>query len=103
MTSLESKQITWNEKIQGKEQQKEREQQRAIQSMVQKYFPDFSTEAKTEITIQIFKYLKLPKTLEFKGIFSALIKLKNDNLNNPKLAQIIINHIKKLNEKTRLT
>ena len=102
MTSLESKQITWNEKIQGKEQQKEREQQRAIQSMVQKYFPDFSTEAKTEITIQIFKYLKLPKTLEFKGIFSALLNLKKENIDNPKLAQILINFIKKKIEKAIL-
>ena len=102
MTSLESKQITWNEKIQGKEQQKEREQQRAIQSMVQKYFPNFSTEAKTEITIQIFKYLKLPKTLEFKGIFSALLNLKKENIDNPKLAQILINFIKKKIEKAIL-
>lgn len=102
MTSVENKQITWNEKIQGKEQQKEREQQRAIQSMVQKYFPDFSTEAKTEITIQIFKYLKLPKTLEFKGIFSALLNLKKENIDNPKLAQILINFIKKKIEKTIL-
>ena len=31
------------------------------------------------------------------------LNLKNDNPNNPKLAQIIINHIKKLNEKTHLT
>lgn len=102
MTSVENKQITWNEKIQGKEQQKEREQQRAIQSMVQKYFPDFSTEAKTEITIQIFKYLKLPKTLEFKGIFSALLNLKKENIDNPKLAQILINFIKKKIEKAIL-
>ncbi|MBB1543358.1 MAG: hypothetical protein HG456_001150 [candidate division SR1 bacterium] len=102
MTSVENKQITGNEKIQGKEQQKEREQQRAIQSMVQKYFPDFSTEAKTEITIQIFKYLKLPKTLEFKGIFSALLNLKKENIDNPKLAQILINFIKKKIEKTIL-
>lgn len=102
MISLESKPITWNEKIQEKEQQKEREQQRAIQSMVQKYFPDFSTEAKTEITIQIFKYLKLPKTLEFKGIFSALLNLKKENIDNPKLAQILINFIKKKIEKTIL-
>ena len=102
MTSIENKQITWNEKIQGKEQQKEREQQRAIQSMVQKYFPDFSTEAKAEITIQIFKYLKLPKTLEFKGIFSALLNLKKENIDNPKLAQILINFIKKKIEKTIL-
>ena len=102
MTSVENKQITWNEKIQGKEQQKEREKQRAIQSMVQKYFPDFSTEAKTEITIQIFKYLKLPKTLEFKGIFSALVNLKKENIDNPKLAQILINFIKKKIEKAIL-
>ena len=102
MTSIENKQITWNEKIQGKEQQKEREQQRAIQSMVQKYFPDFSTEAKTEITIQIFKYLKLPKTLQFKGIFSALLNLKKENIDNPKLAQILINFIKKKIEKAIL-
>lgn len=102
MTSLESKQITWNEKIQGKEQQKEREQQRAIQSMVQKYFPDFSTETKTEISIQIFKYLKLPKTLEFKGIFSALLNLKKENIDNPKLAQILINFLKKKIEKAIL-
>lgn len=102
MTSVENKQITWNEKIQGKEQQKEREQQRAIQSMVQKYFPDFSTEAKTEISIQIFKYLKLPKTLEFKGIFSALLNLKKENIDNPKLAQILINFIKKKIEKAIL-
>ena len=100
MTSIENK--TWNEKIPGKEQQKEREQQRAIQSMVQKYFPDFSTEAKTEITIQIFKYLKLPKTLQFKGIFSALLNLKKENIDNPKLAQILINFIKKKIEKAIL-
>ena len=70
--------------------------------MVQKYFPDFSTEAKTEITIQIFKYLKLPKTLEFKGIFSALLNLKKENIDNPKLAQILINFIKKKIEKAIL-
>ena len=102
MISLESKPITWNEKIRGKEEQKEREQQRAIQSMVQKYFPDFSTETKTEISIQIFKYLKLPKTLQFKGIFSALLNLKKENIDNPKLAQILINFIKKKIEKTIL-
>ena len=70
--------------------------------MVQKYFPDFSTEAKTEITIQIFKYLKLPKTLQFKGIFSALLNLKKKNIDNPKLAQILINFIKKKIEKAIL-
>ena len=54
----------------------------------------------------LFKFsniLNFQKLLNLKGFFSALLNLKNDNPNNPKLAQIIINHIKKLNEKTHLT
>jgi hypothetical protein len=36
-------------------------------------------------------------------VFKKLFEIKENNPNSPRLAQIIINHIKKLNEKTRLT
>ena len=35
-------------------------------------------------------------------VFKKLFEIKENNPNNPKLAQIIINHIKKLNEKNTL-
>ena len=90
MTSVENKKFSSPEEI------------RTIQNVTQKLFSNFFTEEKSNLIISISSYLKLPGT-NFQGVFNMLIKLKNDNLNNPKLAQSIINHIKKLNEKTHLT
>ena len=103
MTSVENKKFSspeekWNKERETNEQSK----LRTIQNVTQKLFSNFFTEEKSNLIISIPSYLKLPGT-NFQGVFNMLIKLKNDNPNNPKLAQIIINHIKKLNEKKHLT
>ena len=104
MPAVENKENTinsWRKNIDSKVD-KEKSLQNSIQNATIKLFSNFSTEEKSNLIISISSYLKLPGA-NFQGVFNMLIKLKNDNLNNPKLAQIIINHIKKLNEKTRLT
>lgn len=102
MTSVENKKFSspeekWNKERETNEQSK----LRTIQNVTQKLFSNFSTEEKSNLIISISSYLKLPGA-NFQGVFNMLIKLKNNNLNNPKLAQIIINHIKKLNKKNTL-
>jgi len=91
---------SWRKNIDSKVD-KEKSLQNSIQNATIKLFPNFSTEEKSNLIISIPSYLKLPGT-NFQGVFNMLIKLKNDNLNNPKLAQSIINHIKKLNKKNTL-
>ena len=91
---------SWRKNIDSKVD-KEKSLQNSIQNATIKLFPNFFTEEKSNLIISIPSYLKLPGT-NFQGVFNMLIKLKNDNLNNPKLAQIIINHIKKLNKKNTL-
>ena len=102
MTSVENKKFTspeekWNKERETNEQSK----LRTIQNVTQKLFSNFSTEEKSNLIISISSYLKLPGA-NFQGVFNMLIKLKNDNLNNPKLAQIIISALKKQIERKTL-
>ena len=102
MTSVENKKFTspeekWNKERETNEQSK----LRTIQNVTQKLFSNFSTEEKSNLIISISSYLKLPGA-NFQGVFNMLIKLKNDNLKNPKLAQIIISALKKQIERKTL-
>ncbi len=102
MTSVENKKFSspeekWNKERETNEQSK----LRTIQNVTQKLFSNFSTEEKSNLIISISSYLKLPGA-NFQGVFNMLIKLKNDNLNNPKLAQIIISALKKQIERKTL-
>ena len=102
MTSVENKKFSspegkWNKERETNEQSK----LRTIQNVTQKLFSNFSTEEKSKLIISISSYLKLPGA-NFQGVFNMLIKLKKDNLNNPKLAQIIISALKKQIERKTL-
>lgn len=102
MTSVENKKFSspeekWNKERETNEQSK----LRTIQNVTQKLFSNFSTEEKSNLIISISSYLKLPGA-NFQGVFNMLIKLKNDNLNNPKLAQVIISTLKKQIERKTL-
>ena len=102
MTSVENKKFSspegkWNKERETNEQSK----LRTIQNVTQKLFSNFSTEEKSKLIISISSYLKLPGA-NFQGVFNMLIKLKKDNLNNPKLAQIIISTLKKQIERKTL-
>ena len=91
---------SWRKNIDSKVD-KEKSLQNSIQNATIKLFPNFSTEEKVSIITQINNYLKLPGRY-IQGIFAILVKLKKENPTDSKLAQIIINHIKKLNERTVL-
>ena len=91
---------SWRKNIDSKVD-KEKSLQNSIQNATIKLFPNFSTEEKVNIITQINNYLKLPGRY-IQGIFAILVKLKKENPTDSKLAQIIINHIKKLNERTVL-
>ena len=91
---------SWRKNIDSKVD-KEKSLQNSIQNATIKLFPNFSTEEKVNIITQINNYLKLPGRY-IQGIFAILVKLKKENTTDSKLAQIIINHIKKLNERTVL-
>lgn len=91
---------SWRKNIDSKVD-KEKRLQNSIQNATIKLFPNFSTEEKVSIITQINNYLKLPGRY-IQGIFAILVKLKKENPTDSKLAQIIINHIKKLNERTVL-
>ena len=100
MTSIENK--STKEQLNSKAESKEQKNTRFAQTITEKAFKEFSIDEKKAIAILINKYLKLPKAIEPRELFQKLIEIKNNNPNNPKLAQIIINHIKKLNEKNTL-
>ena len=91
---------SWRKNIDSKVD-KEKSLQNSIQNATIKLFPNFSTEEKVNIITQINNYLKLPGRY-IQGIFAILVKLKKENPTDSKLAQIIINHIKKLNKRTVL-
>ncbi|MBF0981595.1 hypothetical protein HXK74_03075 [Candidatus Gracilibacteria bacterium] len=102
MTSVENKKFSSPEEKGNKEREtNEQSKLRTIQNVTQKLFSNFSTEEKSNLIISISSYLKLPGA-NFQGVFNMLIKLKNDNLNNPKLAQIIISALKKQIERKTL-
>ena len=101
MKSIENK--STKEQLSKKTESKDQQNARFAQTITEKAFKEFSIDEKKAIAILINKYLKLPKAIEPRELFQKLLEIKKNNLNNSKLSQIIINHIKKLNKKTRLT
>ena len=99
MPSIENKNQSAKKQLNSKAESKEQKNARFAQVMTEKAFKELSIDEKTSIAVLINKYLKLPKARE---LFQKLLEIKKNNLNNSKLAQIIINHIKKLNEKNTL-
>ena len=102
MPSIENKNQSAKEQLNSKAESKEQKNTRFAQTITEKAFKEFSIDEKTSIAALINKYLKLPKAMEPRELFQKLLEIKKNNLNNSKLAQIIINHIKKLNEKNTL-
>ena len=102
MPSIENKNQSAKEQLNSKAESKEQKNARFAQVMTEKAFKELSIDEKTSIAVLINKYLKLPKAMEPRELFQKLLEIKKNNLNNSKLAQIIINHIKKLNEKNTL-
>jgi hypothetical protein len=102
MGSVENKNQSTKEQINSKAESKEQKNASFAQAITEKAFKEFSIDEKRAIAILINKYLKLPKAIEPRELFQKLLEIKKNNLNNSKLAQIIINHIKKLNEKNTL-
>ena len=102
MGSVENKNQSAKEQLNSKVESKEQKNASFAQAITEKAFKEFSIDEKRAIAILINKYLKLPKAIEPRELFQKLLEIKKNNLNNSKLAQIIINHIKKLNEKNTL-
>ena len=102
MTWVENKNQSTKEQINSKAESKEQKNASFAQAITEKAFKEFSIDEKKAIAILINKYLKLPKAIEPRELFQKLLEIKKNNLNNSKLSQIIINHIKKLNEKNTL-
>ena len=102
MTWVENKNQSTKEQINSKAESKEQKNASFAQAITEKAFKEFSIDEKKAIAILINKYLKLPKAIEPRELFQKLLEIKKNNLNNSKLSQIIINHIKKLNEKNML-
>ncbi len=102
MPSIENKNQSAKKQLNSKAESKEQKNARFAQVMTEKAFKELSIDEKTSIAVLINKYLKLPKAMEPRELFQKLLEIKKNNLNNSKLAQIIINHIKKLNEKNTL-
>ena len=102
MGSVENKNQSAKEQLNSKVESKEQKNASFAQAITEKAFKEFSIDEKRTIAILINKYLKLPKAIEPRELFQKLLEIKKNNLNNSKLAQIIINHIKKLNEKNTL-
>ncbi len=102
MTWVENKNQSTKEQINSKVESKEQKNASFAQAITEKAFKEFSIDEKRAIAILINKYLKLPKAIEPRELFQKLLEIKKNNLNNSKLSQIIINHIKKLNEKNTL-
>ena len=84
MTSIENK--STKEQLSKKTESKDQQNARLIQEVTQRAFKEFSIDEKTSVTILISQYTKL-------------FEIKENNPNSPRLAQIIINHIKKTKRK----
>lgn len=84
------------------ETDREKKLENAVQKATKNLFSHLSDKEQNDIIKQINEYLKTPESIKPRELFQKLIEIKNNNPNNPKLAQIIINHIKKLNEKNTL-
>ena len=100
--SAETKESTINSWRKNVETDKEKRLENAVQKATKNLFSHLSDKEQNDIIKQINEYLKTPDSIKPRELFQKLIEIKNNNPNNPKLAQIIINHIKKLNEKNTL-
>lgn len=100
--SAETKESTINSWRKNVETDKEKRLENAVQKATKNLFSHLSDKEQNDIIKQINEYLKTPESIKPRELFQKLIEIKNNNPNNPKLAQIIINHIKKLNEKNTL-
>ena len=100
--SAETKESTINSWRKNVETDREKRLENAVQKATKNLFSHLSDKEQNNIIKQINNYLKTPESIKPRELFQKLIEIKNNNPNNPKLAQIIINHIKKLNEKNTL-
>lgn len=100
--SAETKESTINSWRKNVETDREKKLENAVQKATKNLFSHLSDKEQNDIIKQINEYLKTPDSIKPRELFQKLIEIKNNNPNNPKLAQIIINHIKKLNEKNTL-
>ena len=100
MKSIENK--STKEQLSKKTESTDQQNARLIQEVTQRAFKEFSIDEKTSVTILISQYTKLPNTMKPGEVFKKLFEIKENNPNSPRLAQIIINHIKKLNKKNTL-
>ena len=100
--SAETKESTINSWRKNVETDREKKLENAVQKATKNLFSHLSDKEQNDIIKQINEYLKTPESIKPRELFQKLIEIKNNNPNNPKLAQIIINHIKKLNEKNTL-
>ena len=100
--SAETKESTINSWRKNVETDREKRLENAVQKATKNLFSHLSDKEQNDIIKQINEYLKTPDSIKPRELFQKLIEIKNNNPNNPKLAQIIINHIKKLNEKNTL-
>lgn len=96
MGSVENKNQSAKEQLNSKAESKEQKNARFAQTITEKAFKEFSIDEKTSIAALINKYLKLPKAMEPRELFQKLVEIKKNNPNNPRLAQIIINELKKI-------
>lgn len=100
--SAETKESTINSWRKNVETDREKRLENAVQKATKNLFSHLSDKEQNDIIKQINEYLKTPDSIKPRELFQKLIEIKNNNLNNSKLSQIIINHIKKLNEKNTL-
>ena len=96
MPSIENKNESAKEQLNSKAESKEQKNTRFAQTITEKAFKEFSIDEKTSIAALINKYLKLPKAMEPRELFQKLVEIKKNNPNNPRLAQIIINNLRKI-------
>ena len=96
MGSIENKNQSAKEQLNSKAESKEQKNTRFAQTITEKAFKEFSIDEKTSIAALINKYLKLPKAMEPRELFQKLVEIKKNNPNNPRLAQIIINNLRKI-------
>ena len=96
MPSIENKNQSAREQLNSKAESKEQKNTRFAQTITEKAFKEFSIDEKTSIAALIIKYLILPKAMEPRELFQKLVEIKKNNPNNPRLAQIIINNLRKI-------
>ena len=96
MPSIENENQSAKEQLNSKAESKEQKNTRFAQTITEKAFKEFSIDEKTSIAALINKYLKLPKAMEPRELFQKLVEIKKNNPKNPRIAQIIINNLRKI-------